>query len=87
VTLNRLAVALWVFNFGIPSPPYYICNLNVLPSPPAALTLSFSGPPDTLSLRDPALFAFGDKPSLFARLAQDTTFVYLFAETLEQALL
>jgi hypothetical protein len=37
--------------------------------------------------RYPALFAFGDKPSLFARGAQDTTLAHLFAETLEQAFL
>jgi hypothetical protein len=43
--------------------------------------------PDALSLRDPALFAFGDKPSLFAHSAQNTTFSHLFAETFEQALL
>jgi hypothetical protein len=57
------------------------------PSPTAALTLSSPGPPDTLSLRYPALFAFGDKPSLFARVAQDTTLAHLLAETLEQVLL
>jgi len=49
--------------------------------------LSSSGFPDALSLRYPALFAFGDKPSLFARIAQDTILGHLFAETLEQALL
>jgi hypothetical protein len=57
------------------------------PSPTAALTLSSSGPPDALPLRYPALFTFGDKPSLLARLAQNTTLGYLLAETLEQALL
>jgi hypothetical protein len=46
-----------------------------------------SGPADPLPLRDPALFTFRDKPSLFARGAQDATLGYLFAETLEQALL
>jgi hypothetical protein len=58
-------------------------------SPPSAgaLTLSSSGPPDTLSLRYPALFAFGDEPSLFAHVAQDTTLGHRLAETLEQALL
>jgi len=57
------------------------------PPPTAALTLSPSGPPDTLSLRYPALLAFGDKPSLFARLAQNTTLAHLLAETFEQVLL
>jgi hypothetical protein len=55
--------------------------------PPVALTLPSSGPPDAFSLRDPALFTFGDKPSLFARLAQDATLAHLFAETFEQVLL
>jgi hypothetical protein len=49
--------------------------------------LSSPGSPDALSLRYAALFAFGDKPSLFARLAQDTTLAHFLAETLEQALL
>jgi hypothetical protein len=49
--------------------------------------LSLFGPADALSLRYPALFAFGDKPSLFARVAQDTTLGHLIAETLEQAFL
>jgi hypothetical protein len=49
--------------------------------------LSPSGPPDALSLRYAALFAFGDKPSLFAHIAQDTTFGHLIAKTLEQAFL
>jgi hypothetical protein len=49
--------------------------------------LSSSGLADALSLRYPALLAFGDKPSLFARIAQDTTLGHLFAETLEQAFL
>jgi len=58
-------------------------------SPPltGALTLSPSGFPDTLSLRYPALFAFGDKPSLSARVAQNTTLGHLLAETLEQVFL
>jgi hypothetical protein len=55
--------------------------------PPGALALSSSGLADALSLRYPALLAFGDKPSLFARIAQDTTLGHLFAETLEQAFL
>jgi hypothetical protein len=49
--------------------------------------LSLFGPPDALSLRYPALFTFGDKPSLFAGIAQDTTLGHLIAETLEQAFL
>jgi hypothetical protein len=49
--------------------------------------LSLFGPTDALSLRYPALFAFGDKPSLFAHVAQDTTFYHLIAKTLEQAFL
>jgi hypothetical protein len=49
--------------------------------------LSFSGLPDALSLRYPALFAFGDEPSLFARLTQDTTLAHRLAETFEQTLL
>ena len=58
-------------------------------SPPSAgaLTLSSPGSPDALSLRYPTLFAFGDEPSLFAHLAQNTTPAHLLAETLEQALL
>jgi hypothetical protein len=55
--------------------------------PPGALTLSLPGPADAPALRHPALFAFGDKPSLFAHIAQDTTFDHLIAETLEQAFL
>jgi hypothetical protein len=54
---------------------------------PTALTLSSSGLPDALSLCYPALFAFGDKPSLFAYVAQETTLGHVLAETLEQALL
>ena len=57
------------------------------PPPPGALAFSLFGLPDALSLRYPALFAFGDKPSLFARVAQDTTLGHLIAETLEQAFL
>jgi len=49
--------------------------------------LSSPGPADALSLRYPALLTFGDKPSLFAHLTQDTTLGHLFAETLEQAFL
>ena len=56
-------------------------------SSPGALTLAPLGPTDALSLRHPALFAFGDKPSLFAHVAQDTTLGHLIAETLEQAFL
>jgi hypothetical protein len=55
--------------------------------PPGALTLSLFGPADALSFCYPALFAFGDKPSPFANVAQDTTPDHLLAETLEQALL
>jgi hypothetical protein len=65
-----------------------VCGRDILPiSPPATLALSLFCLPDALSLRDPALFAFGDKPSLFAHGAQDTTSGHLFAEALEQALL
>jgi hypothetical protein len=49
--------------------------------------LSPFGPADALALRYPTLFAFGDKPSLFAHVAQDTPLGHLIAETLEQALL
>jgi hypothetical protein len=49
--------------------------------------LSLPGPADAPALRHPALFAFGDKPSLLAHIAQDTTFDHLIAETLEQAFL
>jgi len=56
-------------------------------SPPGALTLPLFGPPDALALCYPALFAFGDKPSLFAHVAQDTTLGHVLAETLEQAFL
>jgi hypothetical protein len=55
--------------------------------PPGALTLSPFGPADALSLRHPALFAFGDKPSPSAHFAQDTALGHLFAETPEQAFL
>lgn len=57
------------------------------PPPPDAFAFSLLGLPDALSLCYPALFAFGDEPSLFARVAQDTTLGHLLAETLEQALL
>jgi hypothetical protein len=56
-------------------------------SPPVALTLSFFCLPDALSLRYPALFAFGDKPPLSACGTQDATLGHLLAETLEQAFL
>jgi hypothetical protein len=56
-------------------------------SPPVALTLSSLGLPDAFSLRYPALFAFGDKPSLFAHSAQNTTPGHFLAETLEQVFL
>jgi hypothetical protein len=56
-------------------------------SPPVALTSPLSGLSDALSLRYPALFAFRDKPSLFAHGAHNTTLVHLLAETLEQAFL
>jgi hypothetical protein len=49
--------------------------------------LSLFGPADALALRYPALFAFGDKPSPFAHVAQDTTLGHRIAETLEQAFL
>ena len=55
--------------------------------PPGALTLSPFGPADALSLRYPALFAFGDKPSSSAHFAQDTPLGHFPAETPEQALL
>jgi len=89
VILNLLAVALWVFNLGISSLSFHVMSVARMSclSPPGALTLSSSGPPDTFSLRYPALFAFRDKPSLFAHGAQDTTLGHLLAETLEQALL
>jgi hypothetical protein len=73
------------------SPPLYYKSARPGKVPrlslPGALTLSLSGPPDALPLRYPALLAFGDKPSLFAYLAQDTTFGHLIAKTPEQAFL
>jgi len=57
------------------------------PPPLGALALSSSGLADALSLCYPALLAFGDKPSLFTRVAQDAALGHLFAETLEQAFL
>ena len=66
----------------------FVTKMSCLSSPPiGALMLSSSGSPDALSLRDPALLAFGDEPSLLAHVAQDATLGHLLAETLEQALL
>jgi hypothetical protein len=90
VILNRLAVALWVFSLGIASRSLFksVARVSYLSAPPiGALALSFSGPSDALPLRYPALFAFGDEPSLFSYIAQNTTFGHRLAETLEQTLL
>ena len=89
VILNRLAVALWVFNFGISLLSFLsVARMSCLSPPaPGTLTLSSSGPADALPLRYPALLAFGDKPSLFTRVAQDATLGHRLAETLEQTFL
>lgn len=57
------------------------------PRATVALTLSSFGFTDALSLRYPTLFAFGDKPSLFAHAAQDTTPGHFFPKTLKQVFL
>jgi hypothetical protein len=91
--LKRLAVALWVFSFGIQPLRFYnstaICGGQALVA--AAAPLGSPPAPSLTPFRfaqgDTPLFTLGNKIPLFLRITQHALSLHFFAKALEQLFL